>query len=368
MTKLHIANTQFEWEISEGMNVPIVEGIEQHPVFMQLQFLPLLYAAKEDGVAVTALPDAKYLERLKSQGIQLPRLHLLSTKEVLAYSTLEDWGASPAIATWSKAHQLPYLRPTKECVREVNSKQFSFMHGDKLPGSTLLHSTQETIQWIHLHPGPKVLKTCFGMSGKGHLVIDGEHSVSEEKLTRFLEKEWQAQRPILAEPWVKRTLDFSTQWIITPEKKIEYLGPTLCENDSHGRHLGNRVGNPETLFGKALPFLEEHKRKVLEILPLMAMLGYFGHVGIDAMVYTLPSTHNTLHLQPIVEINARKTMGWVALALQALHFPDRELMLSYLSSKEEGFLPQTLQRKNSQTAFFTRQLIAVHDNKRLSLS
>ena len=56
--------------------------------------------------------------------------------------------------------------------------------------------------------------------------------------------------------------------------------------------------------------------------------GFFGHLGVDAFVYS------EKRLQPVVEINARKTMSWVALALQQKKKPGKTVRLSF--SPKEG--------------------------------
>jgi hypothetical protein len=344
--KIQIANTQFEWELSQEKKVSIIEGIESHSVFMQLQFLPLLYAREDDIVAVTALPTEEWMQLGKR-----PRLCLL--KDPSPSEKVEDWGASLAIQAWASTHHLSYSMPPIECVRTVNSKAFSFALGNPLPGSALLYNQEDVEQWLAKTKDPKVLKTCFGVSGKGHLVIDHRYPVSSEKIDRFLMPEWQAKRPVLAEPWVKRHLDFSTQWLIAPDSTISCVGATLCKNDAQGRHLGNVVGNETQLFGSFFHFLETHKQKAELALKTMAEQGYFGHVGFDAMVYEY---ENTIHLQPVVEINARKTMGWVALDVQKRHFPTQNILLSYLPSDKPGYLPSKLMRTTGQVTTFSRQL------------
>ena len=79
---------------------------------------------------------------------------------------------------------------------------------------------------------------------------------------------------------------------------------------------------------KAPPFLEEHREFVTEVLEEIALMGYFGLVGFDAMVY---GNHK---LQPIVEINARKTMGLVALAVQNQHHPGKDVEIAYIPERD----------------------------------
>lgn len=318
MAILHIANTNFEPELSGEKT--------EHPVFLQLQYLPFLYAEEGDGVAVSYPPSPEF----KMGEV---KLHLLSSKEKLHYERIEAWGASPTIAKWAKEHDVPYEMPPWEVVREVNSKAFSFAHSPKLPHAALLKTKEEAIAWMHSFEGPKVLKTLFGLSGRGHLFLPSPN------LDTFLDK----NLPVIGEPWVERELDFSTQWIISPDKQIEFVGSTICINDERGQYRETRVGDI------SIPFLEEHKKVALDVLKKIAALGYFGNVGIDAMIFK----HDQLH--PIVEVNARKTMGSVALKIQRRHFPKQTISLNYSAGTSvQTLLPAGI-FKNGSLVKFSRQ-------------
>lgn len=332
---LHIANTQFEWELVQKKTPVLEESFSIHRVFLQLQFLPFLYAAPDDGVAVTQKPTDSFFRVLENLGIKIPRLHLLSEKN-LPYSSIDSWGASLSVRKWAEERSLSYEMPPWECMQTVNSKLFSFTKGPKLPGATLLYKQEDAARWLEEQKGLKVVKTCFGVSGRGHHFIE----LLKPETLLFLQNEWKEGRPVIAEPWVSRVLDFSTQWKIAKDKRIEYVGATLCENDERGTYRNNTVGDEEQLFGAHLAHLENHKKIVLNVLEEMANLGYFGHVGIDAMLY---KESQTLKLHPIVEINARKTMGWVALLVRERHFPDKRLTLHYMPGKsEKNLLPESL--------------------------
>ena len=125
MTFLHIANTHFESELEEKQR--------ENPIFLQLQFLPLLYADKQDGIGVTHAPHPSFIE---------PKWHLLSGND-FPYSQVESWGSSPTIAAWAKKHHLTYLMPPWEVVKLVNSKAFSFTESPKLPHAALIHTWDE---------------------------------------------------------------------------------------------------------------------------------------------------------------------------------------------------------------------------------
>lgn len=352
---LHIANTQFEWELVQKKNALLEEGFGKSAIFLQLQFLPFLYADAEEGVAVTQKPTDSFFHVLESLGISFPRLHLLS-ETAFPYRCVESWGASPSVQKWAEEHGLHYEIPSWECVQKVNSKLFSFEKGPKLQNASLLYTQEQTVRWLHEQNGPKVFKTCFGVSGRGHHFVQ---SLTPETLL-FLQKEWKEGRPVIAEPWVDRKLDFSTQWKISEEKRIEYIGATLCKNNERGVYQSNSVGEETKLFGDYLPHLENHKKIAKDVLEEMADLGYFGNVGIDAMLY---SDSEALKLQPIVEINARKTMGWAALAFQRRYFRNKILTLHYLSTKsEKNLLPESLidQRPFSRSLEFRPESISVY--------
>ncbi len=355
MPRLHIANTFFEDELA-GVTCPYLqECMHSRKVFLQLQYLPFLYASPEDAVLVTQAPPSGFLENLGRQGIKCQeRWHLVSEKPPTDLC-VESWGHSRIVENWAKSAGLSYAMPPWELTREVNSKAFSFLHGTRLPYSQLLEDKEQLCQWIKSFDGPKVLKTCYGLSGRGHFHITLHNEKELAQACSFATLEWENKRPVLAEPWVKRVLDFSTQWHISTEGEIQYLGATLCENDSFGRYRATQVGPEPLVFGEHQFSLEQHKKKAGEVLASIAQRGFFGHAGIDAMIY---EHAGDLALQPIVEINARKTMGYVALEIGRLHFHGRRLRMALTNAdaSSSSLLPLTLEQKNAPPLHFPKQL------------
>lgn len=333
MPLLHVANANFESELATSRKATVAALIQSHPIFLQLQFLPLLYAEPEDGIAVTHAPTTSF-----------PQLHLLDEKH-FSYERIESWGSSLSIAGWAHQKKLAYTMPDWDVVKLVNSKAFSFNESPKLPSAELIHTIEELEEWERKVAGPKVLKSCFGVSGKGHLFLPSTH------MKKFAQQEFDAGRPVIAEPWVERKFDFSTQWTIDSDK-INYLGATVCINDQRGQYNSNKVGDLPLLFGKYFPFLESHQEKVFPILQKMQSVRYFGNVGIDAMIWGNDELH------PVVEINARKTMGWVALEISKRRFPKQTIALSYLTkSNLTNLLPDAIVQKDGSTLSFSKKLV-----------
>lgn len=337
MRRLHIANTDFEFELTETSSVSLEKSFRQNPIVHQLQFLPIVYAEKGDGLCVSDRPDPLF---------QDPPWHLFKDR-ALPYDCIESWAPSKRIALWARERNLTYHMPHWNIVKEVNSKAFSFQQVDPLPGAELIHSWDQLQTWIQRFPNPKVLKTCFGLSGRGHLHLPA----SLEKIEKFAMQELNNSRPLIGEPWVTRKLDFSTQWVISKHNNITYVGATILQNDAQGCYLGNLVGKEEIIFGTYLDHLHLHRKIVYPTLERMQKMGFFGNVGIDAMIWG----NDVLH--PIVEINARKTMGWISLQIAKRLFPNQTITVSYLStSRRSPLLPKGVVLENGKVKKFSRNL------------
>lgn len=353
MSTLHICNTNFERELGQKNPPPLAHAFDQHEVFLQLQFLPFLYAPPEDGVLVTDIPEPNFWEKLEALQIKPPKLHHISSSSFSAYTQIQSWGYSLKIREWAEKNRIPYSMPDWQMIKRVNSKLFSFEQCP-LPGAALLYNEEDLKQWLKNGKREAVLKTLFGSSGRGHYLIKNGEEIDFAKLLSFAAPEWKENRAILIEPWMHRILDFSTQWIVT--KEIEQLGLTYCENDAKGRYKSNEVGDLTPFFQNYKEKLHEHDHFAQKVLSKIADVGYFGNVGIDAMIYE--KEDRSIHLHPIVEINARKTMGWAALEIQKRHFPKKQLRLSFVKPEENkaSFLPSFAKRQDGSKVPFSRQL------------
>ncbi|NGX59700.1 MAG: hypothetical protein KR126chlam3_00856 [Chlamydiae bacterium] len=303
MSILHLCNTFFERELAGKAGNDLLAAFLQNPNFAQLQFLPYLYANEGEGLLVTEKPDT----------MPLPTYDL---EETPPFQKVETWGYSLLAKNWADANGLSYFMPPWDLVKMVNSKTYSFAKSP-LPGARLIYKGEPLEKKM-------VLKSCYKTAGSELIFSD----TPEARI--FCEAEWDRDLPVIAEPLVERILDFSTQWVISSGGEIAYLGATICKTSSQGAHKSNIAGDSPPSF------VEEQKAVAMEVLQEMADLGYFGEVGIDAMIY------NQNQLQPIVAINARKTLGWVALMVQKRKYPKEIIELSYLPSEKTGPLPNQL--------------------------
>ncbi len=361
MTQIvHITNTNVEFEFSQPSLLSLEQSWSRYPLCLQLQFLPLLYAKPDDVVAVTALPKSDFLAALQQTGWWpegLPHLALLQEVDPFYGKKCCSWGPSRQVQAWAVARHMTYDLPRDwQTICLVNSKAFSFRY-TCLTESALLSNEQELRGWLWKTEGPKILKTCFGLSGKGNRRID-DTSPSAEILA-FCHKEWRQERPLIGEPWLDRLYDFSTQWFIHPNQQIEWIGATRFETDIHGTYQGTLAGPENILFASLESFLQQHRQIAQKVLSDIAAMGFSGSVGIDALLYRHPSTQ-AICLYPLVEINARQTMSLVALRVQQHLCPRQILRLTFQQngSFQPSLLPDQLVDSKGKIVSFRRRLTA----------
>ena len=251
MRVVHLANTDFEFELSrqpdelpgfKEINTKKTSTIEdtwnRFPICLQLQFIPLLFAEEQDAVAVTHLPDSEFIDRLNQCLLvngkkKLPDLVLISdSTDLSSYDRCESWGASASVKKWAKSRALSYSIPDREIVKMVNSKSFSLSESPFQESFELLRSEEDLREWLGGTREKRVIKTCFGMSGRGHYFIGDTPSFSS--VLNFCLKEWECGRPVIGELWLDRIFDFSTQWYLDPVSGIKLMGSTVFKNNSKG--------------------------------------------------------------------------------------------------------------------------------------
>ncbi|MCB1136285.1 MAG: hypothetical protein KDK78_08465 [Chlamydiia bacterium] len=335
MKTQHLANTEFEFELA-GMRAPELTA--------QLEFLPLLYASANDVVLVHSLPKPEYIDALQQHPLmrdqRLPELRLIEDYDPSL--PLECWGWAPSLRRF--IHEMP----SAEAVALANSKAFSFAQCPSLPKATLLKTESDLRQWLLSFEGPKILKSCFGVAGGGRKRIDG--SDASKAVLRFCEAEWKAQRPVLAEPWVERILDFSSQWMLYPDGSHAFYCLSMMDNSASGVYQGTTIGPKDWAKTQIGPYADRHLELCQDTLKALHQAGYWGPLGVDAMLY---NWDGALALHPIVEINARGTMSWATWKLQQRWAPDGLLQLGYIKAEEAAFewLPSSIEGR-----VFPRQL------------
>jgi hypothetical protein len=327
MKPLFFTNTFFEEELITP--APLLLLLKRKKVHFHLHYLSCLL---EERPLLALSPEDGYLEKLRKKGFPIQGYTLL--KESLENIPIKSFAPSEALETFVKSKGGIYDMPPFSLTKKLHSKEHTFLNSFPLPNSTLLYNENELKNWWKKVPGPKVLKNFFGASGRGHF-LSKRDNLDLVGATAFLKNHPEG---VVAEPWKERVLDFSTHWEITKDKMLVYLGATLCHNSPRGVYRKTLVAEEELLFQKYSDFLQEHLSKARKFLIETCASGFFGPIGIDAMLYT---ENKQTHLHPIVEVNTRQTMGSIALALYKKLRWERGLSLKYdlHTQSEESLLP-----------------------------
>ncbi|HVX42538.1 MAG TPA: ATP-grasp domain-containing protein [Mycobacteriales bacterium] len=295
----------------------------------------ILLAGKGDFVVLKGLPDEAYLQYLEKIGVELPNLLICEDSDPHRTVT-EDAVASPRLRTTlvgTGAHLYPHgvsgveeelsaetglalAAPAAQTCKRVNSKIYSRHLADELGIRQATGWTCETVGEFEtaaaeamalLESGRSIaVKDAFGVSGKGILQIEdaGRLEQIQRKLRRRAERSGDERISVLIEEWVAKTTDLNYQFTIGRDgaTRFDFVKEALTRN---GVHKGHRI--PARLNDQQVEQLESTSA---DLAGKLAADGYFGVVGVDAMVDPDGG------LYPVVEINARNNMSTYQVRLQ----------------------------------------------------
>lgn len=332
---LYIGNAFFEMEL-EGKTPPdLFKTFKMNAIIEQLHYLPLLYLDADATLLVADYPSEEYLEHLKSYGVTPPKMILEKDILKLSFEKIESWGASSLIQKWAERYQIPYMAPPLDIAKLMNSKLYHAKHAPRLPYSALISSEAELVKALQAPLLDWVLKTDQGFSGRGHCHFTTE---TKEKAFAFISQ----HQNLVLEPWVERICDFSSQWFISPSGELTLSGVTKCLNTSGGVYQGTEVGS---ILADHLDFVQEHLEFCKTYLK-HHLKGYFGALGVDAMVYKDLSTGKRA-LHPLVEVNARMTLSHALLLFfkRYINKPSCKFLFQACNKGTVGLLPFVYKRQ-----------------------
>lgn len=246
---------------------------------------------------------------------------------------LVPWGWSRDVLRWGAERRLNMMAPDCEAVAAVNCRLFA-RHLETaeqcgLIGSALIAAPAEVLAAVAAagHPARWVLKSRFGMSGRECWL--GRQREFPEAAERWLRKRLARDGGVLFEPWVENLGEAGLQWDIPAQGAPVLRGvvPLICTPE--GAYLGSRVLPDPLVIPEWEAAIEISRRAAWAA----QQRGYFGPLGIDAMRYR--NADGKISLRPIQDINARWTMGRLALGWRRflrpgelaswLHLPSRQV-------------------------------------------
>ena len=302
-----------------------------------LAALPAALARPGDIVLVPTAPRPDWLAHRLGAGA--PMVQFVDNTHHLVGRTLgpaRPWGWSPDAVR--RSHALLLEVPLSEPM-PVIGKTWAVP-----PLATLLSADWREDGWSDAKVVPQVCTTLeevesrtsdlqsdgwtgvlirgdLSASGRERWVIRTERGIQDDDSQRvrgLLERHSQ----VTVGPLLNRRVDLSFHGDVDADGSVRLRGVVRFETHDDGRFQGAVVGPPHRGLprdvvrwmlgdGHDTDRLQRAARKVFAVLgPALAAEGYRGPVGVDALVHTTPEG---LRLCPLIEVNARWTMGRVAL-------------------------------------------------------
>jgi phosphoribosylaminoimidazole carboxylase (NCAIR synthetase) len=334
-----IGNFEVENRWGRGeIGLPTVGFASSNLMVNRMDEFALLLAGAGDYVVLKAAPDPDYLAFLAGLGIALPTVLVVETNHP-EHTVTEDALADPAlIATLSALRErnaalfphgvsddeerlaaacgLPLAAPSSVVCKAVNGKVYSRRLADKLglrvpPGMACdsLATWAEAVEWARpvIAAGRTVgVKDAYGVSGKGISVLRDERRLDQlaRMVTSAVRRSGGDQLGLLVEEWVAKTTDLNYQFTVARDGAVHFDFVKEAVTD-RGVHKGHRM--PARLTPAQHAELVDTAAQLGEHL---AADGYYGVVGIDAMVDPDGG------LYPVIEINARNNMSTYQVRMQ----------------------------------------------------
>ncbi|MEU4805228.1 ATP-grasp domain-containing protein [Actinosynnema sp. NPDC023587] len=318
------------WALGEH-TLPRLSAAGGAAVVNHMDEFALLLASGDDHVVLKAAPDPDFLDHLRGLGIDLPTVHVVAdsdpgrtvTADALADPALlarlrelaargvrlAAHGVSDVEEALAAASGMPLAAPDAATCKAVNSKVYSRRAADELglrqPAGWACESVAELRAAFDgaralVAAGRKVVvKEAFGVSGKGIAVLESDRRADRllGLIAKAVEKSGQPRVAFVVEEWVAKRADLNYQFTVARDGGVRFDFVKELHTEG-GVHKGHRMparlspGQVAELTGTA------HR-----LGGKLAADGYFGVVGVDAMVDPDEG------LYPVLEINARNNMS-----------------------------------------------------------
>jgi len=333
------------WKDSSFSKLPAIHDEQRAHIVMAMDELLFPFCAPDDGLITRFSMDHAQRDYLHRIGFSFSHLECADAQQgenifhpLLRNTHYQRWLARfqriAPYAVLKQTSELLHLKifeqqlPPYDAVKHVNSKIYSTELSEQLTGVRLGYPVTNAADlaarcrvMLALH-GAALVKDPFGVSGNGNIKLESHQAI--DRLTAYMRAQEQRGRltELVVEPLLKVARDFSCHFAIAPDGELSFIGiqeiwnqrfvyqgsAAMRENDQHDLerkkyfHVMEQVG--QALYRQ----------------------GYFGPVCVDSMELTDGT------LIPIVEINARKSMGLINVYLdRALSNRRCRGVLSYLS-------------------------------------
>ncbi len=260
-----------------------------------------------DALLVEEPWDEPLVREARGRGVELVRPGGANPQ---ADRLFTPWGWTPAAAREGERAGAVVRPVAFDVVARVNSKLWSHAleveMGWALAGARVARSAEELSEAAAgACPGPQdkwVVKSPFGFAARDRVLGRGPRVGGAQGA-------WAARRfargeALVFQPWLEVVREYGVVCEVPGDGPHRLLGVSDLRTNGAGTGLGYVLGRPP-----APARMRELERVAAVVCERLRAEGYRGPAGIDALEHA-----GGLH--PLLEVNARYTMGFVALAVE----------------------------------------------------
>lgn len=326
---LHVFNPEHDLALASGLSNFTAPHAGRR-LRADLGYLPALWAGADDCVLVEHVEQARRAYgRLRARVGGAPcRFVYKSQLGRLAIGRVEPWGWDLAL----RAALIRYGVRPEACaseteiaaVRDCSHRRHAAEVLRRLDWEVPVEATSvETVEACLIEHPRLVVKAPWSSSGRGVRFIDGGLSDYHRGWLRNIIAQ---QGSVMVEPMYPKVKDFGMEFEALPDGRIRYLGLSLFDT-RNGAYTGNIIASEEDkldMISRYVPVSSIDEVRETLISALSDVLTshatpqspgrYTGPFGVDMMILARPDGQG-FSVHPCVEINLRRTMGHVAIAM-----------------------------------------------------
>lgn len=301
--------------------------------------LPMLWAEEGDVIYVPnkmkdSSQEARAISQKEEETMRNRGIRLVGRREMTPHfwdgiTHIEPWGwdalichqlvkmGAPArlIPSAERLEQMRMLS-ARHTTTEVLPRLMERLRAQGVPvtgESYIAHDMAEVMRLVSKY-GRVVVKSLWSCSGRGVFTIGDCPTPSDEgRINKLL----RTQGAVEVEPRYEGIMDLALEFDAKASGDVAYRGLSLFLTSPGGGYKANIVAKQEALqkrLFQSCPFLERHfqtlSHECEKVLSEVIDGRYEGPLGVDMMV--VKDDEGNLQLHPCIEVNVRRTMGYVA--------------------------------------------------------
>ena len=323
MTKLYVFNPEHDLALAANLS-NFTAPHAGRKLRYDLGYISALWAGDDDYILVDDVAKAvRCYGRLKAKIGGSPKQFVDKTQLHRLYiNKVEPWGWDLALRSFLIRYGVDAV-PTEDMIAVIRNLSHR-RHASELLSNIQMSGTvgisheadnladiQQFLDTYH----HIVVKAPWSSSGRGvRFIADGIYGYQERWIRNVIEK----QGSVMVEPYYNKVKDFGMEFESDGEGKVSYLGLSLFHT-KNGAYTGNVLApedEKQQLLSRYISagLLLAVRDKICQRMGDVLKGKYQGPFGVDMMIVGSADKDGFL-LHPCVEINMRRTMGHVALAI-----------------------------------------------------